>query len=336
MGHLMHSSAGIETVLVTGATGFVGSHLLEVSRNFGLQLRALVRKPDDAERLKEAGLEVVRGSLEDPAALRDAVAGVSAVLHLAAATKARGPDEYQRANVAGTQAIVDAALNVTPRPRQLIYLSSLAAVGPPVNGVPVTRENPPRPLTTYGRTKLAGEKVCEAAADRLQVAILRAPAVYGPRDRDVFEFFRLANRGIVPLPSTATGQLQMIHARDLARSLLLAATSTGARGVYHVAEARAYGWEEMAHMVGSALGKRVRVPRIPAAGIKAAAAVTETISGLMGKSTIFNREKADELTVAGWLCETELARRDFGFEAHIALQDGFNETANWYRQQGWL
>jgi nucleoside-diphosphate-sugar epimerase len=212
----------------------------------------------------------------------------------------------------------------------------LAAAGPPVNGRPVTRDDTPRPLTTYGRTKLAGEKVCEAVADRFQVAILRAPAVYGPRDRDVFEFFRLARRGVVPLPRAATGQLQMIHARDLARSLLLAATSSAARGVYHVAEARSYGWEEMAHMVGAALGRPVRVLRIPGPVIVAAAVASETISGLVGKSTIFNREKANELMVPGWLCETELARRDFGFEAHIPLQEGFKETANWYKMNGWL
>lgn len=332
----MGGSASVETLLVTGATGFVGSHVLEVAPNFGFQMRALVRKPADAVRLKELGFECVGGSLEDPDALRDAVSGATAVLHLAAATRARTPEEYQRANVAGTQALVRAMLEAAPRPQRLIYLSSLAAAGPPVQGRPVTRDDPPRPLTTYGRTKLAGEMVCEVAADQFQVAILRAPAVYGPRDRDVFEFFRLANRGIVPLPSTATGRLQMIHARDLARSLLLAATSTAARGVYHVAEAKAYGWEEMAHMVGAALGRRVRVPRIPAGAIRMAASISETIAGLVGKSTIFNREKADELTVPGWLCETELARRDFGFEAHIALQEGFNETANWYKQNHWL
>ena len=332
----MSSSAGIETVLVTGATGFVGSHVLEAAANFGLQLRALVRRPADAARLEQAGVQVVLGSLEDEAALRQAVNGASSVLHLAAATKARSAEEYEAANVAGTRAVVDAVSKSERRPRRLIYLSSLAAVGPPVNGVPVTRANPARPLTTYGRTKLAGEKLCEAAGGGVQVAILRAPAVYGPRDRDVFEFFRLANRGIVPLPSTATGRLQMIHARDLARSLLLAATSAAANGVYHVAEARSYEWAEMAHMVGSALGRRVRVVRVPAGVLKTAAATVETIAGLVGKSTIFNREKADELTVPGWLCETEAARRDFGFEAHIALQDGFNETANWYRQNGWL
>ena len=332
----MSSSAAIETALVTGVTGFVGSHVLEVAPGFPLRLRALVRKSADIARLQAAGVDCVQGSLEDHGALREAVAGADVVLHLAAVTKARTPEEYQRANVTGTQALVEALLATEPRPRRLVYLSSLAAAGPSLNGRPVTRDDPPRPLTTYGRTKLFGEKVCEVAADRLQVAILRAPAVYGPRDRDVYQFFKMAARGIVPLPSTATGQLQMIHARDLARALLLAATSTTARGVYHVAEARAYGWEEMAHMVGAALGRQIRVVRVPAVAIRVAAAASETLAGLVGKSTIFNREKANELAVPGWLCETELARRDFGFEALTPLQQGFDETANWYRQNGWL
>lgn len=323
-------------MLITGATGFVGSHVIEVAGGFGLRMRALVRKRADAARLAEHGFECVIGALEDAAAVRDAVAGADAILHLAAATKARTPEEYQRANVAGTQAVIDALLDASPRPRRLVYLSSLAAVGPPVNGRPVTRADTPRPLTTYGRTKLAGEQVCEAVADRVQVAILRAPAVYGPRDRDVFSFFRLARLGVVPLPRAATGRLQMVHARDLARALLLAGISAEARGVYHVAEARSYGWEEMAHMVGSAIGKPVRVIRVPDPVIVAAARASETITGLMGKSTIFNRDKANELLAPGWLCETDLARRDFGFEAQIPLQEGFNETANWYKRHGWL
>lgn len=332
----MAGYSDIQTVLVTGATGFVGSHVLEIAPHFGLQLRALVRKPADKTRLEAAGVECVLGSLEEPAALQAAMTGVTTVLHLAAVTKARTPDEYQRANVAGTQAVIDAMLAARPHPQRLVYLSSLAAAGPAEDGLPVTRETSPRPLTTYGRTKLAGEQVCERAADRIQVAILRAPAVYGPRDRDVFQFFRLARLGVVPLPSTATGQLQMIYARDLARSLLLAATSEAARGVYHVAEARAYGWAEMARMVGSALGRQIRIVRIPAPVIRGAATAVEAIAGLVGKSTIFNREKASELTVSSWLCETDLARRDFGFEALTALQDGFNETANWYMEHGWL
>lgn len=326
----------VETLLVTGATGFVGSHVLEQARSQNLRIRALVRKAEDAQRLETQGITCVRGSLEDPESLRNAVAGMDAVLHLAAVTKARSAEEYERANVVGTQAVVDAVVTASPAPKRFVYLSSLAAVGPSFGGVPVTRATVPTPLTAYGRTKLAGEKVCESAQERLILAILRAPAVYGPRDRDVYEFFRLAGYGVIPIPGAAHRRLQMIHAADLARALLLAATSSGANSVYHVAEARSYEFEEMARMVATAVGKKARIVRIPGGLIEAAAAISETAAGLIGKGTIFNRDKARELLAPGWLCETELARRDFGFEATIPLQEGLNETAAWYKRNGWL
>lgn len=327
----------VETLLVTGATGFVGSHVVEAYlQRPELRLRALVRKEADARRLEGLGVDCVMGSLENPQALKTGVAGVDAVLHLAAATRARTLDDYRRANAAGTQAVVEAMLAAQPRPMRLVYLSSLAAVGPSRNGKPVTAADAPAPLTAYGRTKLAGEKICEAVADTIQVAVLRAPAVYGPRDRDVYEFFRMARHGVLPLPSGADRRLQMIHAADLARALLLAATADGATGVYHVAEARSYLWQEMARMVAEAVGRRAQIVRLPGVLIAAAAAVSETAAGLVGKSTIFNRDKARELLAPGWLCETELARRDFGFEAQIPLSAGLQQTAEWYRANGWL
>jgi dihydroflavonol-4-reductase len=327
----------VETLLITGATGFVGSHVIEAfERGQPTSLRALVRKDSDARRLNARGVACVQGSLESPEALAEAVSGVDAVLHLAAATKARTPEEYQRANAGGTQAVVEAMLAAKPRPKRLIYLSSLAAVGPSREGRPVTRDDLPMPLTAYGRTKLAGEKICLAVANDMEVAVLRAPAVYGPRDRDVFEFFRLARLGVLPLPSGPDRRLQMIHAADLARALLLAATAEGATGVYHVAEARSYLWQEMARMVSDAVGRKAIVLRIPGGLISAAAALSESAAGLVGKSTIFNRDKARELLAPGWLCETELARRDFGFEAQIPLQAGLSQTADWYRANQWL
>lgn len=325
-----------ETVLVTGATGFVGSHVLEAYQSHGLRLCALVRKEADAQRLAVQGISCIRGALEDSEALREAVSGTDAVLHLAAVTKGRSFADYQRANVAGTQALIEAMLAAEPRPKRLIYLSSLAAVGPSLDGRPVTRNDVPKPLTAYGRTKLAGEKVCEAAGELFEVAILRAPAVYGPRDRDVYEFFRVARHGVLPLPGGPARRLQMIHAADLARALLLAATSERAKGVYHVADARSYLWEDMARMVADAVGSKARVVRVPGPLIAVAASVNETIASMLGKSTIFNRDKARELLAPGWLCETELAHHDFGFEAHIPLQAGLAETAKWYFDHGWL
>lgn len=326
----------VETLLVTGASGFIGSHVLEAARGQGIRIRALVRKPADAARLTSQGVECITGSLEDMRALRDAVAGADAVLHLAAATKARNLDEYQRANAGGTQAVVEAMLAASPRPRRLIYLSSLAAAGPANGGTPITRADPPRPLTAYGRTKLAGEKVCAAVSNLLEIGILRAPAVYGPRDRDVYDFFKMAKYGVVVLPGGPVRRLQMIHAADLARALVMAATGGRVDGVYHVAEARSYEMDEMAQMVIDGMGVRARIVHLPGPLIEAAAAVSEAAAGLLGTSTIFNRDKAREILAPAWLCETELARRDFGFEAHIALTDGLQQTAQWYRDNNWL
>ena len=326
----------IETLLVTGATGFVGSHVLEAHSGNDFRVRALVRKESDCRRLEAGGIECIRGSLDDVESLRRAVQGVDVVLHLAAATKARSVADYERANALGTQALIEAMSAAEPPPKRLIYLSSLAAVGPSWNGDPITREDKPAPLTAYGRTKLAGEQLCLEAQGAFEVAILRAPAVYGPRDRDVYEVFRLAKFGLVPLPSGPVRRLQMIHVSDLARSLLMAAGSHDARGIYHVAEARSYAWHDMARMVADAVGVSARVVRVPGALIATAATVTETVAGLFGKSVIFNRDKARELLAPGWLCETELARRDFGFEAHIPLPTGLHETAQWYKAIGWL
>jgi nucleoside-diphosphate-sugar epimerase len=329
-------SVAVETLLVTGATGFVGSHVLESDAIAGFRVRALVRKAEDARRLESQGVATVQGSLEDAPALQQAMSGMDTVLHLAAATKARSPEAYRVANALGTEAVIEAMLATQPRPKRLIYLSSLAAVGPAKDGRPVTRADTPRPLTAYGRTKLAGEIICEAVASDFDVAILRAPAVYGPRDRDVFEVFRLARYGVSVLPTGPERRLQMIHAADLARALLLAAGAHGATGVYHVAEARSYDMDEMTRMVAAAVGRKPRIIHLPGPVIAAAATVTETGAGLLGKSVIFNRDKAREILAPGWLCETELARRDFGFEAQIPLQAGLNETAAWYKKNGWL
>jgi nucleoside-diphosphate-sugar epimerase len=223
-----------------------------------------------------------------------------------------------------------------PRPRRLVYMSSLAAAGPSLNGRPVQVGDTPRPLTAYGRSKLAGEVACEAAARHVELTILRASAVYGPRDQDLYHFFRLAKRGILPVPMGPPRPLQLIHVTDLADAVVKAATVPGARGTVHVAERAAYAWEDVARKVAEAVGGRARVVRIPEGAVRLAAGVSETLSRWAGASTIFNRDKARELLAPGWLCETEAARELLGFEAAIPLTEGLRSTAQWYREEGWL
>ena len=323
-------------VLVTGGTGFVGSHLLEALAPQPFQLRALVRKAEDAAQLEARGVQCIRGDLCDPAALTRAVVDVDVVLHAAAVTKARPQAVYEQVNGQGTRALVAAIRAAPSRPRRFVYLSSLAAVGPARNGQPVCVDDPPRPLTAYGRSKLAGELACRSLMEETEVVILRAPVVYGPRDRDFFLLFQLAMQGIFLMPKGAEGLLQLIHVHDLVDAVVRAATLAKVAGIYHIAEARSYTRGDIVTGLAHALGRRVRTVRVPRWLVRLAAGCSELGVAMMGRTTIFNRDKVQELLAPGWLCETAAARQDLCFEARIPLSEGLTRTAAWYRQQGWL
>ena len=320
---------------MTGATGFVGPHVVAALAP-SWQVRALVRDVARAARIGRTDIDVAAGTLDNPDALRRAMEGVDAVVHLAAATRAGSEAGYVRANAEGTRAVVEAALAATPRPRRLVYLSSMAAAGPSADGRPVAPGDEPRPLTAYGRSKLAGEAVCRSASGELEVVILRAPAVYGPGDRDLLTFFQLARLGVLPVPTGPERPLQLIHVQDLARAVERAVAAGAARGIYHVADARAYPWAHVARLVAAAVGRRgVQVP-LPPRLLRAAAAVSETVGRWSGGVGIFNRDKARELLAPGWLCDATTAREELGFETRIPLPEGLVATAAWYRERGWL
>lgn len=323
-------------VLVTGGTGFIGSHLIDALVEQGVRPRVLVRGTSDTSRLPADNIELITGSLEDSDSLTRAVSGVEVVIHIAAIIKASTQQEYLSANATGTQALVDAMRSAEPRPRRLVYLSSLAAAGPVLDGQPVGPNDVPRPITAYGRSKLIGERACLAASDAFDVVALRAPVVYGPRERDFFLLFRLATRGILPTPTGPDRVVQLIHVSDLVEALIRGAIMPDARGLYHVAESQSYAWSEIAACIGQAVGRSVHLVRIPQRLMQIAAAVSEGGAAMIGRATIFNREKVKELLAPGWLCETALAKQELGFEAKIPLSTGFAETAAWYKRKAWL
>jgi nucleoside-diphosphate-sugar epimerase len=295
----------------------------------------LARETSNRERLPQ-DVEIITGDLQNQETLNRAVDGVEIVFHLAAATRARSEREYVQANAEGTQRLVEAALAAHPQPQRFIYLSSLAAAGPAQDGKPVQLQDRPRPITAYGRSKLAGEHFCRQAASDMKMLMLRAPAVYGPRDRDLFICFLLAAYGILLAPRGSERLLQFIHVNDLVEALLLAATTSSGTGVYHVAESRPYAWGEIATWLAQAVGRRVRAVRIPSWLVQTSATISEYGAAAIGRATIFNRDKAQEMLAPGWLCETEAAKRDLGFTGKIPLPRGLMETATWYRAHGWL
>jgi nucleoside-diphosphate-sugar epimerase len=322
----------VADILITGATGFVGSHFVEALARHGVTARAMVRSTSDVAVLDRYGVERVTGDLDDPAALRRAVAGVATVVHLAGATRALRRGTFYDVNAGGTLRLVEAMQ--AEGAGRLVYLSSLAAAGPAA-GAPVEPGDTPRPLTTYGRSKLEGERHV-LAGDGIDGVVLRPPAVYGPRDRELLQFFRLARRGLLPVIGPLQRRVQMVHAADLAEALVRAVEARAATGIFHIAEPTAYTWAEMLDHVAAAVGRRGARVRVPAAVLKMAAGGSQAAARLSRRPVVFDAEKALDLLAEGWLCETEGARRALGFEAVVPLPQGLRDTARWYRAHGWL
>ena len=327
--------------MITGATGFVGSHLTEQLVAEGWSVRALVRPTSDVTLLERLGVERVVGDLGDKDAIRRAATGCGVVFHLAALTAARDEAGYQRANVQGTRRVAEAIAAAEPRPERLVYLSSYAACGPAQNGRARTLDETPAPLTAYGRTKLQGERIAQELGEQgIEVVILRAPAVYGPRDRAQLPLFRFARLGIVPTPATPAGgerRLQVIYAPDLARALARAGDSgIVPPGTYPVAGPDAHTWGGIVHALSQAVGRKVRRISLPAPLVRSAAAVTEAIGTLGGGAVAFNREKADEMLAEVWVCDLAPSTALLPPSEATPLAEGMAATVHWYSRQGWL
>ena len=320
-------------VLVTGATGFVGSHLVEALRTRGFQVTALARSQTKAKVLADQGVRVVGGDLHDAAALGRAVTGQDVIYHVAGLVAARDEAEFLRANRDGTRNLLEAAER-GGQPR-FILVSSLAAAGPAERGRPLTGHETPRPVTAYGRSKLAAEHLVLGSS--LRWSVIRPPIVYGPRDREVLKVFKLARIGIAPVFGDGAQQLSAVHAADLAEALVAAGASpTAIGGVYAACHPEVFSTEEFGRAVGAAMGRRVSTIRIPAPIGRALLTVAEGTSRLTRQATILTSDKANEFFQPAWTADSAPLTRDTGWRARYNLAAGLADTYAWYRRAGWL
>lgn len=329
----MHSR-DIYSCFVTGGTGFIGSHLVDHLLEKGCTVRCLIRDRSRPGWLEGKRVELVDGDLDSAHAIRDACSGADAVFHVAGVTSAGSWREYRSVNGGGCRKVAEAAMAAQDRPGLFLYVSSLAAVGPGLPGEAVTERKQPAPITSYGRSKLEGEKLL-AAMNGLPLVIVRPPAVYGPRDREILPLFRMAVKGVCPIMNSAA-QLSLIHVRDLARGIMLAAEQGRLGESYFLAGRDPVRAIELPELFAEALGTKVRGIKVPRPVLGAAAALSETWGRLTDNMPIFNREKVRELTAANWVCSTAKGEKDLAFMAGTDLLAGFRETARWYRDKNWL
>nr|BCX00840.1 MAG: NAD-dependent epimerase [Bacteroidota bacterium] len=319
---------------VTGGTGFIGSHLVEYLLQHGFEVYCLVRR--EPRWLRGLPVRFLYGDGLDERALREGLSEAEYVFHVAGLTRAPDWESLYRANVEATERLLELARHHGSRIRRVLLVSSQAAVGPSPNG-PVTETSPLRPISAYGRSKaLMEERVQERFSD-LPFTIVRPPAVYGPRERDIYTFFRTAARGLVAIVGSGREpELSLVHVRDLVRGIYLAAVRPeGLREVFFISSERFYSWRELVAVTLRALGRWALIVPVPRNLVVPIGAVVEHVGRLLGTYPPLNREKAREL-VARWTCSSEKAMRLLGYRQEIPIEQGIPETIAWYRAHGWL
>jgi nucleoside-diphosphate-sugar epimerase len=324
-------------VLVTGGTGFIGSHLVEALLAQGHEVRCLVR---DTRRLGWiSGLPsvtIAQGGMDEPRSLLEGMRGVDQVYHVAGLTRVRAAREFFRVNGEGTRHLVNACLETPGRPRRLVHLSSLAAVGPMPTATACAEDVSPRPVSPYGWSKLQGEAAVLGVRDRLHVTVLRPPVVYGPRDRGVLEVARWVARGLLPMPAGPSRTLSLCYVQDLVTALLTAGEAKVPSGeIFHVAGEGAFTWEQVGDALGEALGVHPTPLRIPVPILLALATGADAWAWFAGRPGYFSRGKVRE-AAGHWLCDTGKARRQLGVVPSVGLRKGAAVTVKWYREAGWL
>ncbi|MGE5174899.1 MAG: NAD-dependent epimerase/dehydratase family protein [Hyphomicrobiales bacterium] len=322
--------------VVTGASGFVGSHVVDELLRGGARVRCLLRRTSSRRWLEGKPVELVTVSLDDPHRLARSLDGADWVVHAAGLTHATSAIRLHEANVKATETLLRATLEACPDLKRFLYVSSQAAAGPSPDGRPVTEDQLPQPVSSYGESKLRGEKLVMLLADRLPVTAIRPPGVYGPRDTAFLRAFVAAKRHVRPVLRKG-GRFSLIHATDLAAAVRLLLTDDRAVGqVFFAAEPDLTDYEEFGAILTEAMGTwTVRITP-PTFLLAAGAFLGEFVSGLTGRATLMSREKFREIMSGDWLCSSAKIRSRLGWEPAIGLREGLLATRDWYREARWV
>jgi nucleoside-diphosphate-sugar epimerase len=317
--------------LVTGATGFIGSHLCEELLKRGYKVTCLSRNTSNLKWIENLDVRLIKGDCTITESLIDTIKDVDYIFHLAGLTKACSGEDFFCINTKGTENLIKVVSEKTPKLKRFIYLSSLSAAGPSKNGTPLQEDSIPSPVSDYGKSKLEGEKAVMNYNSVLPITILRPPAVYGPRDKDLLVFFKMIKKGI--FPDWGKCYYSLLYVDDLVQGIILSAENGKAEGkIYFLSDNKYYTGKEIATEISSTLNVRITQLKVPKFIMPLFALVGETVN----KNGIINRDKMKELSHSHWTCDAKKAREELGFITKVGLKEGIKWTADWYRIYRWL
>ncbi|MGB9696835.1 MAG: NAD-dependent epimerase/dehydratase family protein [Ignavibacteria bacterium] len=321
---------------VTGATGFVGSHLVDRLLKEEHQVFCLVRKTSNTRWLDNKPVVLIKDNL-DSENVREVLAKTDFVFNVAGVVKAKDYNSYYQGNVVPTQTLLEILSQVKPDLKKFIHISSQAVCGPNPDDNPIDETYEPRPITSYGKTKLLAEKEVLKKSNVLKTVILRPSAIFGPRDTEILVYFKTFMKGLNAVIGFNEKYLSLIYIEDFIDAIYKAVFSDLKSGeVFFVSSDRAYSWDNIATVTAQVIGKKAFKLRIPHWIVYTVGAFSELFSMFSGKATTLNLEKCKDITRKRWVCSNKKIKSLVGWNEQYSLQEGFKITLDWYKSMGWL
>lgn len=332
----------MKKILVTGASGFIGSSLVEKALQHGYEVYAGLRKSSSRKYLADERIKFFELDFTDPKKFENQFSEFSKehgkfdyVIHNAGITKAKKVQDYFTVNFQYTKQLVDALINSGNVPEKFVYMSSLAAYGPGLTQDPIKHSDEQKPVTSYGRSKLESENYLRSLKD-FPYLIIRPTAVYGPRDRDIFILIKMLKNNLEAYIGFGRQVLSFIHVKDLVHAIFLALESPHVRKEYFVSDGSVYDSKTFNSIAKKHLNKKTFSVTIPVSAVYPIAFATETIASLFGTIATLNRERLKEFEARNWSVDASLLQSETGFKAEYDLELGLKETIEWYKANGWL
>lgn len=325
------------TAVVTGASGFVGSHLVDFLLEKNYKVRCIVRKTSNLRWLEEKNIEIHTCELTDKDGLRKIFNGADYIYHVAGVVKSKKTEGYFKGNVETTKALLDAALEYRDKIKRFLIVSSQTSSGPSLFNKPTNEEAPCKPITTYGRSKLAQEEVAKTYMDKLPITICKVAAVYGERDTEIFIFFKTFSKGLMTTIGLHDKQVSLLHVSDVVRGLYLAAISEkSVNQTYFITSEKYYTWKEVGDVTSKVMNKKAFKVKVPHFIVFVIAAIAQFFSIFSSKAATLNIEKGRDITQSAWISDYRKAHEHFGFKQEISLEEGVRRTVEWNKQMKWL
>lgn len=326
--------------LITGASGFVGSHLADALIIRGYEVFCMVRKTSSLRWLNGKKINfffIDENSPKFQNIIDDSVSEMDYVFHVAGVVKSKNKEGFYRGNVDFTKNLLEALSRKNTKIKKFIHISSLAVCGPTPTETPLTEDYIPQPITTYGKSKLKAENEVLNYKEILPVVILRPPAIYGPRDSEILVYFQTFSKGLNAIIGFGKKYLSLIYVEDFINGIILSAEQETKSGdIFFLSSDEPYSWDQIGSVTADILKKNAIKIRIPHWFVYTTGMLTEFFYRFTDKTATLNIEKCKDITRKRWVCSNSKAKEILGFRAEYSLYEGFSKTIKWYKDYKWL